>query len=271
MQAGALGAVVPGRPGVAEDQFTQQGRDAEDGRIGRDGVVLVGRERRVRHRTAAGRRRREGRWFADDPVADRRRIGGGHRGRCSCSTPEAPSAPRSVGCSRAAPAEVRHVDGVTLLGAPLTEDTTVLGPVSALLYLSSSTQDADLFLTLDALDPDGNRVPLRDHRGGATPVSIGWQRASLRATDTTRSAPAQPFHPFDRAEPLTPHDVVAVEVELCPTALALPAGHRLTLTVRGHGPAHHDPLDRPTDVFANTVTLHAGPATPSHLLVPTIG
>ena len=161
-------------------------------------------------------------------------------------------------------------DGVALLGAPLTEDTTVLGPVSATLYLSSSTRDADLFLTLDALDPDGNRVPLRDHRGGTTPVSIGWQRASLRATDPARSAPAQPFHPFDRAEPLTPGDVVAVEVELCPTALALRAGYRLRLTVRGHGPAHDDALDRPADVFANTVTLHAGPATPSHLLVPTV-
>ena len=40
VQAGALGAVVLRRAGVADDQFAEQGSDGEDGRIGQPGRVL---------------------------------------------------------------------------------------------------------------------------------------------------------------------------------------------------------------------------------------
>jgi uncharacterized protein len=161
-------------------------------------------------------------------------------------------------------------DGAVLLGPLSTAETTLLGPVSALLYVSSSTTDADLFLTLDAVDAQGTPVELRDHRWGLTPVTVGWQRASLRAVDPAASAPGQPYHPFTQAQPLAPGQAVPVEVELCPTSLQLPPGYRLRLTVRGNGTAHNDPADRPASVFAGTVTLHAGPAAPSRLLVPVV-
>ncbi len=161
-------------------------------------------------------------------------------------------------------------EGIELPGTPATRDTTLLGPVSARLFISSSTTDADLFLTLNATGPHGDRIELRDHRGGLTPVSIGWQRASLRAVDSARSTTGQPFHPFDQPRPLIPGEVAEVEIELCPTSLYLPAGYRLQLTVCGHGAAHEDPADRPPAIYANTVTLHTGPATPSQLLVTTI-
>jgi len=160
-------------------------------------------------------------------------------------------------------------DGLTLVTEPTSRTNTVLGPVSATLYISSSTTDADLFLTLDALDPAGIPINLRDHRGGLTPVSIGWQRASLRAVDPARNENGQPFHPFDRSQPLTPDEVVEVQVELCPTSLHLPEDYRLRLTVRGHGAAHEDNTDRPAEVFTNTVTLHSGPDTTSTVLIPT--
>jgi uncharacterized protein len=161
-------------------------------------------------------------------------------------------------------------EGVALLGAAVSDDTMLLGPVSARLFLSSSTTDADLFLTLDAVGPDGHRVELRDHRMGLTPVSIGWQRASQRANDSARSVPGQPFHTHENAEPLRPDEVIQVDIELCPTGLRLPAGYRLQLTVRGHGAGHDDPFDRPTAIFDNMVTLYGGARYPSHLLVPTV-
>ena len=161
-------------------------------------------------------------------------------------------------------------NGVPLTGPPAETDTTVLGPVSAKLFLSSSTTDADLFLTLGAIDPDGHAVELRDHRAGLTPVSIGWQRASLRAVDPERSLPGQPYHPYRAAQPLQPSEIAEVDIELCPTSLRLPAGYRLQLTVRGNSPGHNDPADRPAETFANQVTLYAGPDRPSHVLIPTM-
>ena len=41
--------------------------------------------------------------------------------------------------------------------------------------------------------------------------------------------------------------------------------------LRGSGPfLHDDPVDRPPEVFAGTVTLHAGGPQRAHLLVPLI-
>jgi predicted acyl esterase len=58
-------------------------------------------------------------------------------------------------------------------------------------------------------------------------------RASHRATDPVRSLPYRPWHPHDRAEPLTPGEVVALDVEIWPTSVVVPAGYRLAVTVGG--------------------------------------
>ncbi|MHB6911206.1 CocE/NonD family hydrolase [Streptomyces sp. DB-54] len=160
--------------------------------------------------------------------------------------------------------------GIALHTAPMLHDTTLAGPMAATLWLSSSTIDADLFLVVDAIGPDGRRVELRDHRGGLTPVTVGWLRASHRAIDPARSTPWQPYHTHQFAQPLVPGEIYRVDVELRPTAIELPAGHRLRLIVRGHGAAHNDSADRPVETFDNTVTLHSGPDTPARLLVPDV-
>jgi hypothetical protein len=82
-------------------------------------------------------------------------------------------------------------------------------------------------------------------------------------------------------------------VEIWPTSIVVPAGARIGLTVRGRdyeypggpgtglgtlgavftgvGPFQHtDARDRPPAVFGKKVTLHAGPAHPSHVLLPVI-
>ena len=160
--------------------------------------------------------------------------------------------------------------GMTLHTAPSSEAVTIAGPLSATLWISSSTADADLFLVLDAVDGSGNAVELRDHRGGITPVSVGWLRASHRAIDPERSTPWQPFHTHHASEPLRAGQVYEMRIEMRPTGLYLPAGYRLRLSIRGHGRLHNDPLDRPEELFSNEVTLHSGPAMLAHLLIPII-
>lgn len=183
-----------------------------------------------------------------------------------------------------------HGSGVTLSTPPLTRDTEITGPLSATLRISSSTEDADLFLVLRAFGPDGDEVLFQGANDPRTPLSQGWLRASHRALDPERSTPERPWHPHRTREPLVPGEVYEVQVELWTTCVVLPAGHRLALTVlgrdfdhglppaelggtvmRGSGPfLHEHPQDRPAAVFDNEVTLHSSAARPSSLLVPVI-
>jgi uncharacterized protein len=192
-----------------------------------------------------------------------------------------------------APAERRYTaqgEGITFTTPPLTEQTEITGPVAARLWISSSTEDADLFLVLRAFDPDGNEVLFPGANDPRTPLSQGWLRASHRALDPVRSLPWAPWHPHQRAEPLVPGRQYVLDIEIWPTCVVLPAGYRLALSVlgrdfdhglepselggavmRGSGPFRHDhPGDRPPAIFDNEVTLHSGGTTPSSLLLPII-
>jgi hypothetical protein len=184
-------------------------------------------------------------------------------------------------------------DGVTFELPALPGETEITGPVAAKVFVSSSNQDADLFLIVRAFGPDGAEVTFQGALDPNTPVAQGWLRASHRRLDPTRSLSYRPYHTHDRREPLTPGEVYELDVEIWPTCLVLPPGYRLALTVRGtdyeyqgevsefartfhyaHGGVgpftHTDPADRPPELFGGTVTLHTGGARASYLLLPVI-
>jgi len=183
-------------------------------------------------------------------------------------------------------------DGVTFTTEPFTEEVEITGPAAARLFASSTTTDADFFLTLRVLDPNGRDVTFVSALDPAGVVAAGWLRASHRATDPERSRPYRPWHPHDRAEPLTPGQAVPLDVEIWPTSVVVPVGYRLALTVQGRdfefpgdGPwlsiygvpmkghgifVHVDPNDRPAEIFGGTTTLVSGPDQESYLLLPFI-
>ncbi len=182
-------------------------------------------------------------------------------------------------------------EGITLSTPPLLDETEITGPLSARLWISSSTSDADIFLVLRAFDPAGEEVLFEGANDPRTPLAQGWLRASHRLVDAESSRPWSPWHPHQHAESLVPGQVYELQVEVWPTCVVLPAGYRLALSVlgrdfdhglepaewggnsmRGSGPFRHDhPEDRPARVFDNELTLYAGGDTPSSLLVPVIG
>jgi uncharacterized protein len=178
-------------------------------------------------------------------------------------------------------------EGLTFMGAQLDSETEITGPAAAKLFVSSSTEDADLFVVLRAFDPDGEEVVFQGAIDPHTPVAQGWLRASHRKLGPDLSEAYRPYHSHDEKQPLTPGEVYEMDVEIWPTSLVLPAGYRLAFTVRGKdyeyskasgerlttfrnelrgsGPfLHDDPDDRPPDVFGGTVTIHPG----SYLLLP---
>jgi predicted acyl esterase len=184
-------------------------------------------------------------------------------------------------------------DGVTFLTEPLAAETEITGPIAAKLWVSSETRDADLFLILRVFSPDMKEVTFQGALDPHTPVAQGWLRASHRKLDAALTKPWRPYHTHDEIQPLTPGRVYELDVEIWPTCIVVPAGHRIGLTVRGRdyefpggpsvglgtlgavftgvGPFKHDDAgDRPPEVFGKTVTIHCGPKQPSHVLLPII-
>ena len=184
-------------------------------------------------------------------------------------------------------------DGLIYVSPPFAEETEITGPVAAKLFVSSDTKDADLFLTLRVFTPDMTEIVYRGANDPHTPVAIGWLRASHRKLDEKRTLPYRPYHTHDEIQPLTPGEIYELDVEIWPTSIVIPREYRLALSVRGRdyvwpgyepsaakisgrvyygvGPFKHDlKEDRPTELFGGKVTLHTGPAHPSHVVLPVI-
>jgi len=183
-------------------------------------------------------------------------------------------------------------EGVTFSTPPLDRELEITGPAAAKLRIASSTADADIFLTLRVLDPAGRDVTFVSAMDSKGVPAFGCLRASQRKLDRARSLPHRPFHTHDEPWPLTPGDVVELDVEIWPTSVVVPPGYRIAVTVqgqdfelsgdgpwpefngvqmRGHGIfVHRDEQDRPVGVFGGVTTLVSSAEEPSYLLVPVI-
>ena len=184
-------------------------------------------------------------------------------------------------------------DGVSFVSAPLDAETELTGPLAARIFVSSSTADADLFVVLRVFTPDLREVTFMGAIDPHTPVAQGWLRASHRKLDASLTRDYRPYHTHDEPQPLSAGEIVQLDVELWPTSVVIPAGHRIALTVRGRdyeyakstgarlsnfknelrgcGPfLHDDPRDRPRSLFGGTTTLHFGPGRESYVLLPVI-
>src|SRR5947208_14576568 len=113
---------------------------------------------------------------------------------------------------------------------PMKRDIEITGPVTAKLWVSSETTDADFFLVLRVFDPAGKEVVFIGSNDPRVPVGLGWLRASHRRVDPRRSLPYRPWHTHDEEWPLRPGEPVELDVELSPTRIASPSGLRLALT-----------------------------------------
>ena len=161
---------------------------------------------------------------------------------------------------------------------PLKRDTEITGPIAAKLWVSSATEDADLFLVVRAFSPDMKELVFQGALDPHTPLAQGWLRASHRKLDKALTLPYRPYHTHDEEQKLKKGEVVECDVEVWPTCIVVPAGWRVALTIRGRdyehdlaaatlsnmknpmrgcGPfTHDDETDRPPKIFGGRVTLH---------------
>ena len=185
-------------------------------------------------------------------------------------------------------------DNVTFTLPPAEKEVEITGPVAAKLFVSSSTTDADLFLTVRLFSTTEAEIIFRGAMDAHTPVAQGWLRASQRKLDQERSLSYRPYHPHTEREPLVPGEVYELDIEIWPTSIVIPKGYRLALTVggkdyeyegeineesrkfhrypsKGCGPfLHAISSDRPADIYGGNVTIYTGGDHPSYLLLPVI-
>ncbi len=184
-------------------------------------------------------------------------------------------------------------DGLAFVTAPLQEETEITGPVAAKLHVSSSTEDADLFLVLRVFSPDFKEIVFQGALDPHTPIGQGWLCASHRKLDKALSLPYRPYHTHDEKQPLVSGKIYELDIEILPSCIVVPKGYRVALSVRGRdyvypggsggrlsnmkneftgcGPfLHDDPRDRPLSIYGGTTSIHFDKSRENYVLLPII-
>jgi uncharacterized protein len=163
--------------------------------------------------------------------------------------------------------------GVSFETAPMAQETEVTGPLVLSIWVSSTSKDMDIMVTLRNVGPDGKDVCELGQRGEPVPcVTKGWLRASHRKLDQQKSLPYRPYHAHDERQWLTPGEVVECQVEIWPTSMVFGKGHKIRLDIGprdGVGTGHFTHYHADYNDGAQN-TIHAGGDRPSYLLLPVI-
>ena len=164
--------------------------------------------------------------------------------------------------------------GLSFISEPVAEDMVYAGYGKLHLWVSSTSEDMDLFVSLRIVDERGREM---NYTGPTTmnlpakryPLAKGWLKVSHRKKDEARSTAYTVKHTHLRADhaPLRAGEIVPVEIEIIPTTALIRKGHRIRLDVQpfdgfDHGTRHaYDAGNH--DGASNTV--YTGPDHPSWL------
>jgi uncharacterized protein len=148
---------------------------------------------------------------------------------------------------------------LTYTSAPLEDALRITGTPVVSLHLSSTHPDGALHVYLEDVAPDGR----------VTYLTEGILRLIHGTSDDAVAPYEQPGPPrtFRRAdaEPLTPGEVVGVEMALYATSVRVEAGHRLRIAIAGHD---NSTFARYPEDGAPVLTFMHSPASPSFLELP---
>lgn len=141
---------------------------------------------------------------------------------------------------------------------PLEEELVVVGPVSAVLQVSSDAPDTDFTAKLVDVYPPSADYP----DGFDLNITDGILRARYR--DSRQAAP-----------PMEPGETYEIEIRLFPTANRFAAGHRIRLEISSsnyprfdRNPNTGEPLGRHTRMVPAENVIHHSATHPSALILP---
>jgi putative CocE/NonD family hydrolase len=163
--------------------------------------------------------------------------------------------------------------GVSFESDPMPHDTEVTGPLMLNLWVSSTSEDMDVFVTLRNIGPDGEDVcEVGQHAQPIPCVTKGWLRASHRKLDEEKSLPYRPYHAHDERWWLKPGEPVECQVEIWPTCMVFGKGHKLRVDIQprdGAGSAPYTHYHADYNAGAEN-TIYSGGDKQSFLLVPIV-
>jgi predicted acyl esterase len=152
------------------------------------------------------------------------------------------------------------------------EDTELTGYMKLRLWVEArGHDDLDLFIAVTKADESGLEIPtlVMDQ---PYPGASGMMRVSHRALDEARSSIAEPFHPHEKRLPLTPGEIVPVDIPIWPSSRFWHAGESIRVIVAGgslRDPGWFEPFE--WDVRnSGTHVIHTGAEYDSQLVVPFI-
>ena len=181
------------------------------------------------------------------------------------------------------PAPIGHVGGtprwatgISFVGEPLEHDITFVGYLKAGLWVSSTSTDMDLHVSLRVIDEKDRELryeaailPMDPNH--TQPASFGSLKVSHRTLDDARTTDSWPVHTHREADyaPLAPGEVVYVELGLNPSSALIRKGHRLRVDIQPISPAGMP--SRSYDVGYHegaTNTIYTGPEHVSYVQLP---
>ena len=172
----------------------------------------------------------------------------------------------------------RWSTGVSFVSDPVGEDMVVAGYMTAGLWVSSTSSDMDVFVSLRVIDEQDREIryeslvhpidPLNIH-----PVGHGLLKVSRRKLDQARSTDYWPVHTHAEADhaPLAGEEVVPIEVGLNPSSALIRKGCRLRVDVQPYAPAGL-PVRAYDESYhlGATNTIFTGPDHPSYVQLPLV-
>ncbi len=169
--------------------------------------------------------------------------------------------------------------GVSFVTDPLQEDITIAGHSKLVVWVSSTSSDMDIFVSIRVMDENNQEVPYRIGEGAGSipaPIAQGALKVSHRKLDPEKSKVYWPWHTHVRKDyqPLKPGEVVEAEIVVFPTTAHIRKGHRIRLDVQpaygsGWGQMGLPHYDETYHKGASN-TVYTGPDYLSYLQLPII-
>jgi uncharacterized protein len=158
---------------------------------------------------------------------------------------------------------------LTYTTAPLEQDLTIAGRITADFWIEATRPDAALVVKLTDVAPDGKSTQVVSGHLIARHSAVDWEQSVVGPDGIV----IQPFHPFTRAaeQALLPNIPTRMLVELFPAANTFLAGHRLRVAITtSDNPVFSIPAPWLADMTGGQIRLLRGPAYPSHVVLPVV-
>ncbi|MET0456371.1 MAG: CocE/NonD family hydrolase [Mycobacterium sp.] len=151
-------------------------------------------------------------------------------------------------------------------------DLTLAGPMRLRLWVESDGHpEMDLFVGISKIDADGKHCVPDWLPGLPTPGARGWLRTSHRALDPVLSTDLRPVQSHESREPLTPGEIIPVDIAIWPMAMRWHVGEQVRIEIAGHDLVEAVPdLPNRAGDNAGRHILHTGGRYESYLLAPVL-